>query len=508
MSIFLTALVGSATISSLVVCITAIHDQEKQKSAYFNLLAIATSCYMIGNLLEFTSYSDEAAIAGVKVAYLGIPFIPPLWYLCVREFCGVKIKNPLIVLGMMIIPLIISILSYTWESNHLLFSDFWYDSANHLSQIRFVEGPFYIVKQSYLHLFSLLGFLTIWKNYKNGSKKIKSQIILFLISSLIPIFSTLTYFVDIDSYIIDITPIALAYTMVLFFISIRKYGVQNFSAILKENIVDNLHEGVMLFDRDGSYMNSNKTAQDILPQLKNTSVGVDLNEMLLPFNRSALNKKNGEVIEFSKEFGSTIRTYSISVSHVKFGKDVIGYTLVIYNITPIKTLLSELELKAYTDPLTNIYNRGFLFEKTVYEIEKAKLAKNTMSLIIFDLDFFKKINDAYGHPCGDYVLKTVAQIGLQNLRAADTLGRYGGEEFCALLLNTNIKGASVKAETLREKIAAHVFEYAGNVFRITASFGVAEINHEQPDESINAILERADVNLYKAKESGRNKVVF
>jgi diguanylate cyclase (GGDEF)-like protein len=170
-------------------------------------------------------------------------------------------------------------------------------------------------------------------------------------------------------------------------------------------------------------------------------------------------------------------------------------------LSRIKTLSTQLRNIAYTDSLTKIYNRLHFSHFLDAEIDKVKRYGGKFSIIFFDLDHFKKVNDNHGHLIGDYVLACVTDIVSKANRSADIFARYGGEEFIILTPQTDLKGALAHAERLRKDIEKFTFKTAGH---ITSSFGVAEFNAET--DSIETLLERADKALYLAKENGRNRV--
>ncbi len=159
----------------------------------------------------------------------------------------------------------------------------------------------------------------------------------------------------------------------------------------------------------------------------------------------------------------------------------------------------------HTDPLTRIYNKGYLLEALEAEFKRAKALHTDFSILFFDLDHFKKINDGFGHDAGDYVLKEfTALVRSSHLRPKDVFARYGGEEFVALLSNTNAKTACEMAERIRASIEAHAFIYEGKRLPVTTSMGVAELH--AGIESAQTLLKAADKALYTAKQSGRNRV--
>ena len=157
-----------------------------------------------------------------------------------------------------------------------------------------------------------------------------------------------------------------------------------------------------------------------------------------------------------------------------------------------------------TDPLTGLYNRRYIYREAQRELERAQRYDRPLSVIIFDLDRFKEVNDHFGHLTGDDVLKVMAQRCLDSLRQTELMGRYGGEEFIVFVPETGLDGAYQVAERLRKAIADQPIETRGHLIRVTASFGVAEFNELQGD--LDKLLDLADQALYVAKRAGGNRV--
>jgi len=160
----------------------------------------------------------------------------------------------------------------------------------------------------------------------------------------------------------------------------------------------------------------------------------------------------------------------------------------------------ELENRATVDALTGLGNRAHFDNIIGKERSRSLRYKQPLSMILFDIDHFKRINDTLGHQAGDAVLRELAQVCQNSLRPSDITFRWGGEEFIVLAPSTGYRGADRLAETLRQAVAGHVFPEAG---KVTISLGVAE---HQSEETIAAWFERADKMLYAAKEEGRNCV--
>ena len=160
----------------------------------------------------------------------------------------------------------------------------------------------------------------------------------------------------------------------------------------------------------------------------------------------------------------------------------------------------KLRKMVITDELTNLFNRRRILELLEIKLEKASRYKRDLALIMIDLDFFKKINDSFGHQFGDKVLRKISEIMKQNTRNLDLVGRYGGEEFLLILPETNLEKAALVAEKLRQKIKKSDIE--GLDFKLTASFGAVQYE----GESSQQLIKRADDLLYKAKKEGRDRV--
>jgi len=165
---------------------------------------------------------------------------------------------------------------------------------------------------------------------------------------------------------------------------------------------------------------------------------------------------------------------------------------------------AELERMAYVDSLTGLYNKRAIMHKLGERMKLARRYGEQLSLIMLDIDHFKKVNDRYGHIVGDDVLEKCATLVRQNIRDANTLGRYGGEEFIIVLPHTDLSSALDVAEWIRKTIeTAKMTDSQGSVFGITISQGLASYKSGEDEHSLIA---RADAALYAAKEKGRNRV--
>ncbi len=193
-----------------------------------------------------------------------------------------------------------------------------------------------------------------------------------------------------------------------------------------------------------------------------------------------------------------------------------GYTS--YEIDQIKSIASlgaiainnaALLERSSTDMMTHLKLKYFFFNALTDKLDAALAQNGPLSVIMFDIDFFKRFNDTYGHACGDYVLQTVAKIIKSCIREKDLASRYGGEEFTVLLNETRREDAMTVADRIRSKVEQYDFCYENQHVKVTISIGVAVFNAEtNPVTSPKDLVDQADQALYVSKRNGRNRVTF
>jgi len=174
-------------------------------------------------------------------------------------------------------------------------------------------------------------------------------------------------------------------------------------------------------------------------------------------------------------------------------------------IKKINFMYSHTKHLSVTDALTGLYNRRHLDNMIEQEFLRARRYSNDLTVALIDIDFFKKVNDTYGHLCGDYVLKEVAYLTLQTFRKTDMVFRYGGEEILVILTETPLDKAIIPLERLRKSIENYPFSYDGQDIKITISIGAETLTPDILD--YEELVGSADKALYQAKENGRNRVV-
>lgn len=237
-------------------------------------------------------------------------------------------------------------------------------------------------------------------------------------------------------------------------------------------------------------------------------------EELLPLAQQTLLDSFEEAMEMYQ------KNMELQIKAIRFNSAIALWVLMItlalealLIFVPVLAKIQQQEDKlnelAQTDPLTGCFNRRSLFNTATQIMRLAKRNNHPVSVIVMDIDFFKKVNDCYGHGTGDEVIKKVAETAQGLIRQSDLIGRMGGEEFAIILSNASEAQAAVVAEKIRTNIEGRTFYFKGASFSITLSMGVAaytnqsDHNFDDPD----SLIQKADTALYVAKNTGRNQVV-
>ncbi|MCA9408836.1 MAG: GGDEF domain-containing protein [Candidatus Omnitrophica bacterium] len=164
----------------------------------------------------------------------------------------------------------------------------------------------------------------------------------------------------------------------------------------------------------------------------------------------------------------------------------------------------EIEKIAITDGLTGVNTRRYTMERLNEEYQRSKIKKIPLSFLMIDVDFFKKINDKYGHLSGDQVLREISEVIKENIREIDIAGRYGGEEFCIVLPDTDKAGAQYVAGRIRKAAEDKIFKVYDNSLKVTVSIGTATFPLDA--QKVEELIDKADWALYRAKKQGRNRI--
>lgn len=221
-------------------------------------------------------------------------------------------------------------------------------------------------------------------------------------------------------------------------------------------------------------------------------------------NQTLLEALEAAVNQYAAESEAIFRQSQIRVLFVTTAMLIALATEAMFIFMPLLRRMRDLVSLAQSDPLTGCYNRRSFLEAATRDFARSRRTGSPLSVIFFDIDHFKQINDTYGHGVGDEVIRALTETVKAAIRTTDMLGRLGGEEFIVLLPDTDVVSAFLVAEKLRGTLASAVVKHEDIQLHFTASFGVTQISDQDGDPLV--LIERADACMYEAKRAGRNCV--
>ncbi|MDR2157020.1 MAG: diguanylate cyclase [Clostridiales Family XIII bacterium] len=504
----ITLLVG--VFASLFLIAVTVQRCRSEKKNYFIYALIAMLFYVFGNYLEASSDSTGGAFVGVKVMYVGGCLMSPFFLFFVLDYCEVKMPRLAVRLLILLIPALNLFMLWTTDDTGLIYKSFRYSGETPIHTLQVLEqGPAYYSVYGYSILCILVSCGILLHRMFKWGKHYRGPLVFLILSAAAPVLANAIFIVNtylLPSHLsgVNFTPFALIVTNIFVYIGVLRYDLFDFTPRASTATLDMIRDGLIFLDSHMNYIASNNVARQLFPGLNGFAKGAPIRQ--LPQWPEALAHLDAdrkyEDIRFALEGGDK-RIFNAWVNAVETNKRTLSLVVLIQDITKNEALLKQLETAAYNDGLTEIYNHKHFMELATIQLERAKRAQHPCCIIMFDLDFFKKINDTYGHQAGDDVLRSVAQFVKRTVRIYDIFARYGGEEFVIFMSDAKRKDAVLLAERIRVGIEENACDYEGTEIRITTSLGVSATAGEL---SLDELLKKADEALYTAKNTGRNKV--
>jgi diguanylate cyclase (GGDEF)-like protein len=243
------------------------------------------------------------------------------------------------------------------------------------------------------------------------------------------------------------------------------------------------------------------------------NASVRLNDDGISRKHARIFQQGGEVLieDLRSANGTIVNGTPVVVQPLKDGDKIrLGSTTILkftYNDHLDESFQQQMYEAALRDGLTKAFNKKYFLDRLETEIAYARRHSAHLSLLMMDVDFFKRVNDTYGHLAGDFVLQKLSKVAASTLRTEDVFARYGGEEFGVICRGVPLQSAGILGERIRAVVEQTVFEYEGHRLPITVSVGVAG-HPEVPVETSTQLIAAADSALYEAKRSGRNRVLL
>ncbi|MBW4082129.1 histidine kinase N-terminal 7TM domain-containing protein [Paenibacillus sp. S150] len=478
----------------------------------FILSSFASAVYTFGFALELSGSTMREIGFWIKVEYLGMPFIAPSSLLMIMYFTGLErlIRKGLVTV-LYAIPFISTVLVWTNDYHHLFYHSMHFREGAPAPLIDIVMGPWYIVHGSLTFGCMLAGMCLILWQWNRMKRVYRRQLSIIFIGQFLPALGAFLYLVDATPYGMDPVPVIMSVTSLLYIWAIFSRGMLTAAPIARENLFESMRDGVLVTDLSDMLVDYNQAATDMLQGLDASAIGKPLAQLFLQAGPDAVDyvMNSDPQLSEERELGWNIRgetrSYQVRSSPVqKHGGHLAGRMIMLIDVTE-RTLLQEKLIQLATiDSLTGICNRMHFMELSRRLLEDAPGSLTPVSVILLDIDFFKSINDRYGHHYGDMALQHVVAVCNRHLREGDIFGRYGGEEFVLCLPGTSLKQAALLSEAIRKDIEhSSIYTISGSI-NVTASFGVAEAFRD--NLSLEELLSEADHALYSSKRNGRNAI--
>lgn len=308
--------------------------------------------------------------------------------------------------------------------------------------------------------------------------------------------------------LLDLRALGIAVAAWILYRGVLRYGLLDNIPVVRDRVVNQLSDPVVVVNHKGLIVDANEAAVSMFAQERPELLMSSIAQFIPRWPTDDL-RSDGAALD---EITISGQIYDVAFSVLDTFARHSDVVLVFRDVTVrregerrLRRMQKELERLAHTDALTGLFNRRIFMQRLEEEVERVRRHGSAVSVVLFDLDYFKRVNDTYGHDTGDVVLASVARIATDVKRMSDVAARLGGEEFALLLPETDQQGAVQLAQRLRTAIERHQYlSPAGAPLHVTASIGVATAQRSAKD--VEKLLSSADRALYRAKNNGRNRV--
>ncbi len=441
----------------------------------------------------------------LDLSYIGVVAVPTAFFLFAMQLAGQEnwLKKPFI-FALCLEPLLILLLMWTDPWHNLFFA------GKRLQNTVMIlnAGPVFWGNVIYSYLLLLIAFLLLIRKFIAAAGIYRTQLGIVVAGVSVTWLNSFIFLFGLSPLPhADNTPFSFTIAAFAFAYALLRYRLFDIVPIARDTLIEGMSDGVLVLDGNNRVVDINPEAEKILASSANKIIGKPVDEVFSQW--SDIVKTFWEVKHARVEIpiGNAANTYlDLSISPLYDKKqNYLGRLVVWRDISHLKQIQADLEKLAIQDPLTLAYNRRHFYTLAETEIERSLRSGLPCSIILADIDYFKAVNDKYGHKAGDEALIRFVKIFQQHLRQTDIFARFGGEEFVALLPQANLQQAQEIAERIRNRFEHTTLTVEGRQFSITASFGVSAFKHET--DTLDSLIQKADKALYVAKEKGRNMVI-
>jgi diguanylate cyclase (GGDEF)-like protein/PAS domain S-box-containing protein len=520
-------LLAVSALTTLIASIIILRRAVPGSTALGGMLVasfIWSSAYgMMWSLVEL-----DAKLTWLKIAYLGVVSVPTLFLLFVlrithndewlsrRNLAVVCIEPTLILL-------------VVWFRLDWMFSEVYLQQHAGFSVLHLGRSDGFWLNTIYSYGLLMLALSVLGISALRANPLFSRQYLVIMVACVIPfaasVFTQVSYSELAD---LDMAPISLGVSGVLFVYALFRYQFMDLLPVARGRLIESMSDGVLVVDDRGRIVDVNPAVQGFIASAPVTLVGRNISEVLKEWAYNVDLLLSG--LETRTEVRSPLkptRYLDLRVTPLYDERNNLTGRLIVFRdvtdrkeveqnlrramdrlqtqLIEIGTLQSQLREQAIRDALTGVFNRRYLEETLARELARAKRETYPLSVVMMDLDFFKEINDTYGHEAGDVVLKTLAETVVRQSRHGDFVCRYGGEEFVLVMPNIGIETARERAEELHQIVNGLNIPYG--VFNLTTTISMGVAMYPDHGATKEEIMRAADRAMYVAKNTGRNRVV-
>ncbi|HWP67960.1 MAG TPA: histidine kinase N-terminal 7TM domain-containing protein, partial [Rectinemataceae bacterium] len=405
--------------------------RRNQLATLFSLEALAVIVYAVGYAFELGSTSAEEVRFWLKFEYFGLPFIPAFWFLLTYKANSGKSPPFYFCLAVLAIPALTLFFSATNDYHHFHYRNVSINATPGGFVAQLDKGPWYYVFVVYSNLIMAVTLVVFFLQWKKSGLGRESRSFWMMLGSLLVIVFELLYLFGFSPYNIDLTALGLFGAALFQAVAIFRFDFLKSDAIVKDIVFSGISEGILTVDAKGRISDFNAAGAKIFPWLSPDCIGKKLADFK---DGSMLDFRAGGRRDIKISRDEKTRYFSVRATDlVDKGKNA-GKVYMFKDVTTRRRVMRTLYRFANYDTLTKVFNRRRLFDDAEREIARIARYGQRVALLMLDLDHFKVVNDQYGHQAGDAVLVEVSRVLKKRIRAADILGRYGGEEFLILLV--------------------------------------------------------------------------
>ncbi len=520
-----------SAIVSLVIALIVLQRQNAKGGPALALLMLEFALWAGANFVRWSLPDPNAQVFWIRLSHA--VFVPaPLTFLVfIAQLTGrdrLLTQRNLLLLA--IEPLLTILVIATNDIHSFFYVRFHAVTAHGFTEMAWDAGPWFWFNIACSYVFLLVAVAILFRALVRSGPYARLQLATVLLGCVVPWgVNAYTLIWPSASQNLEVTPIAAAASGLIFAYALFRQRLLEIVPVARSLLFEKLRDGVLVLDMNGRIVDANEAAQHIL-QIDDAAYGSHLWDILPDW------RDLGATADFTKPEVTfelqgrrdPSRFYDVSVISLLDNRGhQNGRLISIRDVTErkhaelklhkmnlrlqrqvrkISALHEELQEQAIRDQLTGLYNRRYLDETLEREFSRARRASYPISVILMDVDEFKRVNDTYGHKSGDRVLTVLGEIIRQSIRAGDIPCRYGGEEFVVVLPETSIEIAAQRAEQIRQRFYSIGFFKGEDAVVPSLSLGVAA--YPSHGRSSAKVLHAADRAMYTAKSSGGNQIVL